>query len=116
MRDNGVDIQDADPGDGRVPIGGQPLDKNDPAVRRAVQTCQSLAPAGTGRDQSPLSPAELEQAVQFTRCLREHGLTVSDPDPDDVSGPRIQGSVPDREQAASWAACRDKAPPRWKDL
>jgi hypothetical protein len=91
MREHGVDMPDpvvSDNGDGKggavaIQIGGdgaQPIDQK--AMEAANKDCQHfLADASAGFD--PPSGAELEkmkeQALAFSKCMRDHGIDMPDP-------------------------------------
>jgi hypothetical protein len=58
------------------------VDQNSPALRQAQEACQSLL----GRIRPPdLSEEErqemMDKALEFARCMREHGVEVPDPSP-----------------------------------
>jgi hypothetical protein len=64
-------------GDGiaqRFPRGVGP---NDPKVKAAQQACRQYLPNG-GQVQRP-SPQEQQEALAFARCMRQHGINMSDP-------------------------------------
>jgi hypothetical protein len=54
------------------------LQPNSPSFQSAQQACRSLLP-NKGRPQ-PLSAAQQQQALRFSACMRQHGLS-SFPDP-----------------------------------
>lgn len=77
MREHGVDMPDPDPG-------GKPgllkIDRNDPKFAKAFDACKQYAPIGDGT--RTLSPEQQQQVLAFTKCMREHGIDVPDPQPD----------------------------------
>ncbi|MEV0569412.1 hypothetical protein [Dactylosporangium sp. NPDC050588] len=75
MREHGVEVPDPGP-DGRLEFGP---DVNRDKVAEAMPACQRLLP--NGGTLSNLTPEQLEQARQFARCMREHGIDMPDPDP-----------------------------------
>jgi hypothetical protein len=58
----------------RFPRGAGP---NDPKVKAAQQACRQHLPDG-GQVQRP-SPQEQQEALAFARCMRQHGIDMSDP-------------------------------------
>lgn len=78
MRAHGVDMPDPD-GSGihmTMPSGSS---RNDPKVQAAMQACQQYLPNG-GTPPS-MSPQDIERLRRYSQCLRDHGIQVSDPDP-----------------------------------
>lgn len=78
MRDNGVDIPDAEPGSGgklRVEGNGPNKEK----MQAAMEACRKYLPNG-GERAAP-SPEDLEKMRQMAQCMREHGVDMPDPDP-----------------------------------
>lgn len=65
---------------------GQGLDPGSPAFQAAQHACRSKLPDG-GRPQ-PVSAAQRQKALQFSQCMRAHGIP-NFPDPT-FSGPRVQ--------------------------
>jgi hypothetical protein len=87
MRAHGVtDFPDptASPGGGAaIQINGGPgsdLDRNNPTLKAANTSCQSLLP-GRGRPAPPASPQKVAAEVAWAQCMRSHGLPGF-PDPD----------------------------------
>lgn len=82
MRKNGVSQFPDPPASGNFTIdeiaNGSSLNTNAPAFTQALTSCKELEPTGfTG---SKRSPKQQHAALEFARCMREHG--VSDfPDP-----------------------------------
>lgn len=87
----------------RVTKGGD-LDPNSPGFQAALQSCQSLLPAGKGPGTAP-SPTRQTQFLKFARCMRSHG--VSDfPDPQ-AGGFLMSGNVQQNPHFQSaMQACR----------
>ena len=79
MRQHGVPtFPDPGPG-GDLQIGqASGIVKGSPALQSAQQACRSLLPNG-GRP-TPLSPARQQAMLQFSQCMRAHGVT-NFPDP-----------------------------------
>ncbi|BCL16684.1 hypothetical protein [Micromonospora sagamiensis] len=75
---------------------------------------EGVATAGGGGARPTLTAVALsdeERRIRFTRCLREQGLDVADPEPGQ-NGPRFKpGSNVDRTKVqAALQACREYAP------
>jgi hypothetical protein len=80
MRTHGVDVPDPGADGGGVELtmpSGAKL--SDPKVQVAMQACQQYLPSG-GAPPS-MSPQSIDQLRKYTQCLRDHGIEVSDPDP-----------------------------------
>jgi hypothetical protein len=79
MRDNGIDLPD--PGDGHVrPLPGGDVDRE--KLRKALETCRSLAPSGPRRK---MSPQDQKKRQEFVQCMRDNGIDRPGPM---RSGPR----------------------------
>lgn len=86
MREKGVpNFPDAD-AEGRILISPPgSIDPDSAEFREASEACRNLAPAGWG--EANTRPGDAEALLEFTRCMRENG--VSDfPDPDPNTGVR----------------------------
>jgi hypothetical protein len=115
MREHGQDVPDPDPNTGELrisPAGGD----TGIAWGAAMKACQQYLPNG-GAPQAP-STQELEQLRQFARCMRGHGIEVSDPDPA-TGKSQIQGRLAnagrtqienDPAYAAAQDACKEQLP------
>jgi hypothetical protein len=93
--------------------------KTDTATRqrglKAFQACRALAPNG---GQPPKLNAEQQQQLQvWTQCMRDNGINLPDPDPDNLQQfqPDANGNLPDLpfdpadpKFLAAIVACRDK--------
>jgi hypothetical protein len=80
MRENGVDMPD--PGrDGGIILQAGPESGNDPAtVERAQKACQEHLEKARPPELSEEDQREMrERALDFARCMREHGIDVPDP-------------------------------------
>jgi hypothetical protein len=119
MRDHGVDMPDpetADNGSGggsgiRITVSGGPNSNTD----AAMEACKDKLPNG-GTPPS-LSPEQQEQLRQFAQCMRDHGVDMPDPDPNNgglrisQSGGPAAGMGPDDPTfKAAQDACKDKLP------
>ncbi|WP_158840208.1 hypothetical protein [Saccharothrix deserti] len=108
MRDNGVDVPDPDPAGGKWGGLGK-VDRTDPDVEKAIEACREFMPGGG--DLSKLDPEMMDRLREFTQCLRDNGVEVSDPDP---NGGKLSGlGQVDRDSPAFQAAmkaCQDKLP------
>jgi hypothetical protein len=115
MRDHGMDVDDPDPNGGpglriRASAGAREAIKGSDAFKE----CQQYLPAGKLAD---LNPEQLEQVRQFAACMREHGIDMPDPDPNNGGMFRVEkGSGPDKVNPddpafeAATKACEDKLP------
>ena len=87
MRKNGANVPDPQIGaNGMVRIGPDPDDANAPSeavMAKAGKACDQHLKgmvAGAGQRPSPEQQAEMErQALEFARCMREHGVDMPDP-------------------------------------
>ena len=108
MRDHGVDVPDPDSGGGiRI------TSSAGPGSEKAIEECQKYLPAGKA---AKPDPQMLEQAREFAKCMRDHGVDMPDPDPN-AGGFRVQkgsgdGRVSPDDAAfkAAMEACKDKLP------
>jgi hypothetical protein len=112
MRDHGINISDPDPNGGGVQIQPSGNAADPDKVKAAGEACKHLAPNGGAPP--TVNPAQVDQARQFARCMREHGIDMSDPDP-------VTGAIPaptggsaikpdDPRFKTAMKACRDKVP------
>jgi hypothetical protein len=113
MRTNGIAVPDPDPVTGELP-GFDKGAQDRTRFLQAVQACAALEPASRS-DNSPETPAELEQKRQWATCMRQQGVAVPDPDPNDPNGPHFE-RLPNMPAAAvidrALAACRTLLPAR----
>jgi hypothetical protein len=117
MREHGIDLPDPDPNGGPVTIGKSagPHDDADAAkMDAAIKACQQYMPTG---NLSKPDPEQLEQARQYAKCMRDHGVDMPDPDPNGGGGFGIHkgtgGGQIDPDEAkfkAATEACKDKLP------
>jgi hypothetical protein len=85
MRSHGVDIPDpqasgAGGGAFHIQIGGpgSPINPDSTTFQNAQKACQSLLP--NGGQMSPQQQAQAQQnALNFSRCMRAHGVDMPDP-------------------------------------
>src|SRR5262245_39897559 len=107
IRANGVsDFPDPDAG-GR--FSGSSHDKDDPALRAALEKCRDLAPGGQHEDFG--DPAFVAQALAYSQCMRDNGV-ANFPDPD--SEGRFRGVTHEQQGDPTFDAaaqkCRAKLP------
>jgi hypothetical protein len=100
MRDNGIDMQDAQIGDnggfsvqvgpspGAAPADGQPGKEDMEKMHKAMEACQQYAPNG-GELGKP-DPQMQEKLREFAKCMRDNGVE-NFPDPSEEGGISIQG-------------------------
>lgn len=112
MRTHGVDMPDPDIGGTGIHLTMPSGAKNDPHLQAAVRACQQYLPNG-GVPQT-LSPQAIQQMRNYVQCLRDHGIEISDPDPNTgqlrfTGGDKTQILNDPKFQAAQ-AACASKQP------
>jgi hypothetical protein len=79
MREHGVDMPEPD-AEGRIAMrasGQGEADKNN----AAQEACKNLMP--NGGKPPKLSPEDLDKARAQAKCMREHGIDMPDPNPDE---------------------------------
>jgi hypothetical protein len=81
MRDHGVDFPDPQRvGSGGIKITGRNINPNDPKTKAAQNACQKYMQIGGGETLDPARRAKLQEAaLNFARCMREHGVDMPDP-------------------------------------
>lgn len=127
MREHGVDMPDPD-ADGGITIAASGAAVNKSQVDAAQEACKQFMPNG-GTPPS-MSPEDLEQMRKFAQCMRDHGVQMSDPDPNSGglsinggAGPGPSGgpgvtkgdkgkALDDPNFKAAQEACKDKLPKR----
>jgi hypothetical protein len=86
MRQHGIDMPDPQFTDGggvnmtirgRGPGAGGKGPEDDPKLKAAQQACQHFLPNG-GEFKRP-NAQQVQQMVNFARCMRQHGIDVPDP-------------------------------------
>jgi hypothetical protein len=114
MRANGVpDFPDPVGGSLRIQASpGSDLDFNSPHMVAAQKACKSLQPAGTA--DGPVNAAAKTQALQYSACMRSHGVP-NFPDPifssDGGTQLKITGIDPHSPQfVAATTACQSLQP------
>jgi hypothetical protein len=105
MRDHGVSAFPDPDASGSLTADGiandAHIDTNSAAWNRAIGACRNLEPAGfTGTKRSTEQQAA---ALQFARCIREHGVAdFPDPDP---NGPMVDTNrIPSSDRPGGMAA------------
>jgi hypothetical protein len=115
LRDHGLQVDDADPnGDGNVRVQASAGAGDKTRSLDAMKACEQYLPAGK---LSTPDPQQMEQLRQFAACMREHGVDMPDPDPNNGGGLIIQkGTGPNKFSPDDPAfksaeeACQDKLP------
>jgi hypothetical protein len=84
MRQRGIDMPDPKvSGNGELGLGitagPGAMRPDDPKFKAAQQACQKYLPNG-GKATKP-NPEQVRQALQFARCMRQHGIDMPDPNP-----------------------------------
>ena len=112
MREHGIDMPDPKfNANGGISItahaGGNGPKPDDPKFKAAERACQKFMPKG-GQTRRP-NPQQLQRALRFARCMRQHGIDVPDPGAD--GGIQIRRSGPDDPRfKAAQQACQQYAP------
>lgn len=76
LRENGINVQDPDPGKGVM----LPSNADQGKVAQANQKCIHYLQQGGGLP-NPDDPAVRDSIVKFAQCMRAHGVNVPDPQP-----------------------------------
>jgi len=92
MRENGIDMEDPKPGGGLAMRAAGPGDAE--KMQKADEACKHLLP--NGGKPKPLSPEELDKMRKTAQCMREHGVNMPDPDP---NNPGVTIGGPDQDPA-----------------
>jgi hypothetical protein len=114
MRDHGVDVPDPGSGGGvgvgrNSPAPGASLDPNSPTVKAAIEACKSLDPNG-GEAPPPIDPTQLAQMRDYSKCMRDHGVDMADPNPNGGPRPPKTANADAAVEKAAGEACKDKLP------
>nr|WP_042190677.1 hypothetical protein [Kibdelosporangium sp. MJ126-NF4]CEL19509.1 hypothetical protein [Kibdelosporangium sp. MJ126-NF4]CTQ94692.1 hypothetical protein [Kibdelosporangium sp. MJ126-NF4] len=76
MREQGIDMPEPDPNSGMAEaMKVEDVDK----MKKAGEVCDKILP--NGGKPKPLSPEDLDKQRQQAKCMREHGINMPDPDP-----------------------------------
>lgn len=112
MREHGLDVPDPDPNSGDVALTPPPGART--AWDTAMRACQQFLP--NNGEPAVSDPEQLEALRQYAACMREHGIEMTDPDPN-TGRSTFQGRFANagRDQIlndpiykAAEAACKDK--------
>lgn len=101
MRKNGIDMPDPGP-EGNIQMR---VEKGNQAkMQKAQEACREYAPSKLGGQQA--NPEQVERIREFTTCMREHGVKMADPDPNNPGMIRLDGKGQDPEKLeAAQQAC-----------
>jgi hypothetical protein len=84
MRDEGIDLPDPEFSDGgrraRVLIGPRDFDPDDPDFQAAQEKCEPMLEGLRQNFDEEDRQAMQEAALEFAKCMREHGIDMPDPD------------------------------------
>ncbi|WP_157250157.1 hypothetical protein [Nonomuraea typhae] len=108
MRDNGIDLPDPEPGEGKGMMVLNPKDVNKAQFKKAAEACKQYRPF---RDRADMKPEDLERLRDYAACMRENGVDMPDPDPGGGFGgkrPDVKPDDPAFKKAVE--ACRAKFP------
>lgn len=100
MRDEGIDIPDpefsADGRGGRIQLGPGGIDPDDPDFQAAQKKCEPLLESLRQNFDEEDRQAMQDAALEFAKCMREHGIDMPDPDFSEGGGAfRNSGIDPD---------------------
>ncbi|MBP2321153.1 hypothetical protein JOF56_001538 [Kibdelosporangium banguiense] len=90
MREHGVDMKDPEPGGGITMRAMAPEEAG--KMDKAGEACNKLLP--NGGKPKPLSPEELDKMRKTAKCMRDHGIDIPDPDP---NNPGITIGIPNND-------------------
>lgn len=109
MRDEGVDVPDPGPDGGLEALAELPPGVSQAEFEVAFDVCGKHLP-GRGDDGGDGEYAEQLQAL--AQCLREHGIDVPDPDPNNPGGMLAESGIDRTSQEFQDAlqACQDSLP------
>jgi hypothetical protein len=115
MREHGQNVPDPD-GESESYAITPPSGGPNAAWNAAMDACRQHLPAG-GAPDAP-NATELEAQRQYAKCMREHDIEMSDPDPNtgrSQIGGRLANATRDQLRAdpgyaAAVEACKDKLP------
>jgi hypothetical protein len=80
LREHGIDAKDPDPSTGlRSMLEGVQVDQG--KLRTAMQSCQRFLSGAAGQNAGRISEADKQKMLDYTRCLRQQGIDIGDPDP-----------------------------------
>jgi hypothetical protein len=81
MRDHGVDFPDPQRvGSGGIKLTARNINPNDPKTKAAQSACQKYMQIGGGETLDPARRAKLQEAaLDYARCMRQHGVDMPDP-------------------------------------
>jgi hypothetical protein len=114
MRKNGVAMPDPKPGeDGSImlPAGGQGADQA--ALEKATEACKALMPS-IGGEGKKLDAKQLDEQLATAKCMRAHGVPMSDPTPDSPSTMDSSAAGDMAKVEAAAKACGMKGIPAMK--
>jgi hypothetical protein len=110
MRQHGMNVPDPKPGgDLAFAVLPEGVNPDDPKFKAAQQACQQYTPNG---GQPPkLNPQQRQQLLTFTRCMRQQGINLPDPDANGGIDERGIGVDPDGPRfKAAEQACQQHKP------
>jgi hypothetical protein len=113
MREHGQNVPDPDPNSPDLSLAA-PSGGPNTQWDAAMQACRDFLPGG-GAPQAP-DPRELEGLRAYAVCMREHGIEMTDPDPN-TGQSQYQGRLADVSKTeiendpgfkAAYPACKDE--------
>ncbi len=107
MRAHGINMDDPSTTGGGMQI-KIPQGTSREKVATAQAACKHFLP--NGGNPPSLSPEQMEKARRYAQCMRDHGVNMPDPDPNNP-GMRIAGGGPkDPKVKAAMDACQSLNP------
>lgn len=106
MREHGIDMPEPKTGPGggaMIELHGEPGDEE--KMKAADEACKPLLP--NGGVPPKLDAAQLDKLREQAKCMREHGVNMPDPDPNNP-GIRIEGTGDPEKDKAAFEACMGK--------
>jgi hypothetical protein len=81
MREHGIDMPDPQRvGRGGIKLTVGKINPNDPRTKAAQRACQKYMQIGGGETVDPARRAKLQEAaLNYARCMRQHGVDMPDP-------------------------------------
>lgn len=105
MREHGVNLPDPEPGKPPNVVNGEAGSR----LNKAYEACKELLPKQATED-AKISPEDLEKIRQYTKCMRDNGVDMPDPDPDGG----VKGKVGEPKMDAADKICQSKLPGQQK--
>jgi hypothetical protein len=117
MREHGIDMPDPGQSGGGMVIQRDEGEAEQDEFEAAMAECERFLEGVRSEiaDDPELQAEMREQMLEFTECMREHGIDMPDPQFSDDGGFSVQIGSPDGDGPSSDAAAPDQFPPRDDD-